>query len=524
MLKPRRASTGSAAAGADASAGAAEPDADASGRVARAARADPRATVCRGEAVACRAAGASRALCVDRQPTHSAAPAASAATFRAVATIAKTPRKRRGFRAASTVGETVAFAVGPANDTLLGVRDIRSISIASRATLESMRGVRGATALVLLCTAFPARAESPCTTRTARDSSDIVVPQTRHIDAANGPVVRVVQGETLCLEPTLHGQRLDLRIVHTSADAIRVSLRYRKGRSVLELTNPGPWPLWHEARFQPNGQEPILPGRTAHVGWKGWSAGVTLYGFRTKPTLPDMKRGEGVVERGEGVVPSERALAERGRRPFWLSLSGIVAVHHQRQSALVSEFRKSGYAAPALDQPMAGMLVEAGWARWRFAFEDTPWGFGRYEKAGGGKTHGFQSYFVALYGGWDVLQYRGLAVFPMLGIAGSGIQVSYDSRDPPLLRSQLSKHPSSSTVESGAGALAGLIGIEERVPISPLHHAYLVLSTRIGWAWQFARSGWDYTEGNDPSPSGGPPIDTGGAFLGGSVGIVGSRL
>jgi len=351
-------------------------------------------------------------------------------------------------------------------------------------------------AAICLCLAANAHAQEPCVTRTLRSPQQII--------RAYGSNVAVVQGETLCLEPISQDHRLTLRLAERSPKAIRVSLDHRDGRSVLELTNPGPSPLWFSTSTGPHGAQPVRPGRLSRMSWDAWQPGLELFDFSTEAPPCPMRRGEDRIE----PDPSEQLTQPRG---FWLGISARYSVHHNRQDELGRAFRSNGYSEPGNNQPIIGYAFDLGKGWWRFAADLGCWGPRTYTRVRDGAHYGVSQCFLAAYAGGDVVQYDGLSVFPMLGIAGGDLRVSYDPIDPPMLRDQLMRFPEDTEVRRNLGALAGLIGVEQRVSLGS--QTVLLLGARIGYALQFAQGGWVHDDADLPSVEGGPSVDTSGPFL-----------
>lgn len=359
-----------------------------------------------------------------------------------------------------------------------------------------------------------AQAQSTCTTRTLRSEGEVLSP---YRPGPSPHAVSLVQGETLCLDAKPlagAGDLLQPSLVESSTSGISLSLRYRDGRSLLEVGNSTPWPLWYDIDFDLADPRPLLPGRSKVTQGTGWVPGVILRRFRVRPPPPPPP-----------AVPPDYLLPDggpHGTRPFWIGISLILSVHHNQQDSLNRVFRDNGYSSIGTNQPIFGFAFDAGFKRFRFSWDLGCPGKRTYVRYEDGASYGVEQCFIGWYAGFDVFRYGGLSVFPMVGIALGDFQVNYDPGRPPMLRDQLSRYPDDTQVRRNLGAVVGLLGVEERIKLwrGRGEIAMLVLGLRLGYAQQFTQDDWVHENSELPDVIGGPKVDTSGPMMRVGIGIL----
>lgn len=374
--------------------------------------------------------------------------------------------------------------------------------------------VLGTAAAITIATIAPAvRGQgSACTATTFRGAEEICGMS----EDSPRPGVTIVQGETLCLEPSEGETEGEMRLVSRSDRALQLTLEFVSGRTVLRITNLVGAPLWYEVYGGSMGPQPLASAETTQISWPEWRDGVSLGDFRTRPPPVPMRFGEKAL--GEGP-PASKA------RKAWLGISGLFSLHHNDQPELERYFRGNGYSGIEKNQPIAGVGFDFGAKRWRVGL-DFGCGLPRtYRRLTDGAEYGISQCFAGLYGGWDVLQYGGFSLFPMVGLAGGDFQVSYDPKRPPILLEQLWAHADSDQVRRNLWLAAGLIGIEQAIHLveSDGENVWLLVGMRIGYAVQFSQSEWLHEDPELPDLRGGPSVDTGGPFARAGIGLAVGR-
>ena len=377
-----------------------------------------------------------------------------------------------------------------------------------------------AVALVLLSVARAARAQgSECrSVRVASPAAELPPPAPVE-DAAQLlvaptdkqwlPGILIWQGETLCLEARSRANELEVRIVAESKHALRLSLGMAGERSVLKLENPGPAPLYYQTSLDAEGAQPLGPESSAQLSAAGRRESVLVAGFRTRPREPRMLSPELAMRAPRPRFPARR---------LWLGISAIASLHYNRLPLLERAFHDRGYSSADTVQPIIGYAFDLGGNHWRASSDLGCWGKRDYFRLRDHAHFGIQQCFVAVYAGTDIVRQRGFSVFPLVGMGGGDLRVQYDPDDPPLLADQLASHPDVHEVRRNLWLAAAALGFEQTFHLTS--EAYLLLGTRIGYAWQLAQNRWVGDQPKGPTFDGGPTIDTTGPFIRFGLGLV----
>lgn len=214
--------------------------------------------------------------------------------------------------------------------------------------------------------------------------------------------------------------------------------------------------------------------------------------------------------------PEER----RARRFYWLAISGIGSLHFNSSSQLNAALRGSGYSAPGFAQSIFGGGFDGGIGRFRATWDLGCPGSRSYTRISDGASFRVRQCYIGLDLGYDVVQLGGLAIFPMLGIAGGDLRLKVDANQPPFLADQLSAADRNGEIRRNVGAARLLIGIEQRVLIWESERMWLLFGVRAGYVQQIGQSNWLHEGRNVPKLQGGPAVDTSGPCLRLSIGLA----
>jgi hypothetical protein len=111
------------------------------------------------------------------------------------------------------------------------------------------------------------------------------------------------------------------------------------------------------------------------------------------------------------------------------------------------------------------------------------------ERTSDGAQFGVSQCYIGIDFGYDVVEWRGLSIFPMLGIGGGDLRIVVDPNAAPFLRGQLGPDDAGNEIRRNVGLFRGLLGIEERVRLWNAQELSLLFGARAGYIQQFAQGG-----------------------------------
>jgi hypothetical protein len=197
----------------------------------------------------------------------------------------------------------------------------------------------------------------------------------------------------------------------------------------------------------------------------------------------------------------------------WLGVSGIASLHANWLARINEALRTNGYTEVGHLQPIFGFAFDGGYGRVRAAWDLGCPGKRHYERLSDGARFGVSQCYIGFDFGYDVVQWRGLSIFPMLGIGGGDLRIVVDPNAAPFLRGQLGPDDAGTEIRRNVGLFRGLIGIEERVRIWDAQQLSLLFGARAGYIQQFVQAAWAHADPKGADLYGGPTVDTSGPFL-----------
>jgi hypothetical protein len=168
--------------------------------------------------------------------------------------------------------------------------------------------------------------------------------------------------------------------------------------------------------------------------------------------------------------------------------------------------------------------VDFGIKRWRLTWDTGIWGARSYTRYNDSRSFSVEQANVSIDTGFDLIQYHGFSLFPMVGLAGGDLRLAVDPQLSPVIRNQISGISGSHELRQNTWSSRILLGIEQRVRIwnRPDDHALLFFGLRIGYQKQFAHSEWILDDPDFLHLHDGPSVDVSGPFVRLAIGIAGS--
>lgn len=209
----------------------------------------------------------------------------------------------------------------------------------------------------------------------------------------------------------------------------------------------------------------------------------------------------------------------------WIAMSLIGAVQHARLDALNAEVTRNDYGSLATTHPHVGFAFDGGRGRTRWTWDIAGFGGRSHARASDGERFAIRNYDISLHAGYDLYQYQGFSVFPMIGTGLGGLTIDVEPTQSAVFAEALRSHPDVESVDYVSWMGAVNFGIEQILPVWRANgeDVGLLMGVRIGYYRQLVRGDW-YTLPDGPSFGSAPDTDLSGLHVRFSVGLAASPL
>jgi len=220
------------------------------------------------------------------------------------------------------------------------------------------------------------------------------------------------------------------------------------------------------------------------------------------------------------------SLGEPLRRDF-ASIAATYRVTAGGSDGLDRELEKNGFPRTALATPLYGFGIDFDWHRLRFGLDISRSPTATLVRQGDGASTKTWRNLGSFGVGYDVIVRRSFSVYPVVGIAFGGVDMTFDPAKSPLVPGAFSKYVGKGNVDASSSEFATdwAVGFSGFMPFTDPHKPRgfmgtpgIVVDARLGYLWHLSDGGFR-VNGHDDAP-GLPGVKLEGPYARLAVGLV----